>query len=109
MKTADPPDAWGYTIFCDDIRVEVGGKLTYVGSYGGRMGVYGTFPCVLPKIFLGIVYYQHLGKVELPIKFWVFLPGDADEKPSIVAEWPREAVEQSIREAEALSAKIGTE
>lgn len=41
------------TIFCDDVRQEIGGKLTYVGAYSGSMLV-STFPAVLPKFCVGI-------------------------------------------------------
>ena len=58
MITDDSPEAYGYTIFCDDIRAEVGGKLTYVGSYSGTMLVHGSFPTIVPKLALGMVYLQ---------------------------------------------------
>lgn len=45
---ADGPDIYGYTIFCDDIRVEAAGKLIYIGAYGGEMILNGTLPFVLP-------------------------------------------------------------
>jgi hypothetical protein len=91
MITADSPEAYGYTIFCDDIRAEVGGKLTYVGSYSGTMLVHGSFPTIVPKLALGIVYLQRRDRLILPITFWIFLPGDAEDKPSIIAEMPHEA------------------
>jgi hypothetical protein len=30
---APVPDFYGYSIFCDDIRLEIDGKVTYVGAY----------------------------------------------------------------------------
>ena len=36
------------TTFCDDIRQEIGGKLSYMGVYGADMFV-GGFPITLPK------------------------------------------------------------
>lgn len=39
------------TVFCDDVRHEIGGKVTYVGIYGGTMFV-NSFPAELPKLYL---------------------------------------------------------
>jgi hypothetical protein len=107
MITVDTPDAWGYTLFCDDIREEIGNKLTYVGTYGGRI-VCDEFPFVLPKIALGIVYYQRCNKVVLPIRYWIFLPGDTEEKPSIVQDHPYEKSRVAVKDANALAARLGT-
>jgi len=108
MKLVDAPDAWGYTIFCDDIRVEIGHKLTYVEVYGGRMLVHGAFPAAISKLCLGIVYYQRLSKGVLPVKINVFLPGDPDEKPSVQAEMPPEATQHAVESSEALESRAHT-
>lgn len=47
-------EARGYTIFCDDIRNEVGGKLTLVGCYTGEMVHEGEYPLALPKLALSV-------------------------------------------------------
>lgn len=39
------------TIFCDDVRHEIGGKMTYVGVYGTTMYVR-EFPINLPQLFI---------------------------------------------------------
>ena len=41
------------TIFCDDIRHEVGGKFSYIGVYSGQMFV-PSFPITLPKLCLAM-------------------------------------------------------
>jgi len=41
------------TVFCDDIRQEIGGKLSYIGVYSGNMLV-PAFPAVLPKLCLAL-------------------------------------------------------
>lgn len=41
------------TVFCDDIRQEIGGKLSYIGVYSGNMFV-SEFPAVLPKLCLAL-------------------------------------------------------
>jgi len=41
------------TLFCDDIRHEVGGKLSYIGVYSGGLFVR-AFPVTLPKLCLSV-------------------------------------------------------
>lgn len=41
------------TIFCDDVRHELGGKLSYIGDYSGVLLV-PAFPVTLPKLCLVI-------------------------------------------------------
>ena len=40
----------GYTVFCDDIRQEVNGKLTLVGSYAGAMHILNGWPAKLTQL-----------------------------------------------------------
>lgn len=42
-----------HTTFCDDIRHEVSGKLSYIGVYSGTMLI-PTFPVTLPKLCLAL-------------------------------------------------------
>ncbi len=42
-----------HTIFCDDVRNEVGGKLSYMGVYSGTLLVT-EFPIVLPKLCVAL-------------------------------------------------------
>ena len=44
------PEPYGYTIFCDDIREEVGGKFSYMGRYFTEMLIPGAIPAVLPRL-----------------------------------------------------------
>lgn len=39
------------TLFCDDIRYEIGGKLSYIGVYSDGL-IVPTFPVTLPKLCL---------------------------------------------------------
>ncbi len=83
METLSAPDAFGHTTFCDDIRMEINGKLTLVGCYSTELHVHSSFPVVIPKLCLAINYWQKKGHLILPVVFWVFLPGDTEEKASI--------------------------
>lgn len=75
-------DAFGYTIFCDDVREEVGGKLTYVGVYAGHLFVTTEFPLTLAKLCLVIHYMEAVEapKVgELRIRI-TFVPDGAEQR-----------------------------
>ena len=50
MKIASPSTPTGSTIFCDDIRYEINGKVTLVGVYAADMVLPNDFPVTLPKI-----------------------------------------------------------
>ena len=41
------------TLFCDDIRQEVAGKMSFIGVYSGSLFVH-QFPAVLPKLCLAV-------------------------------------------------------
>lgn len=41
------------TVFCDDVRHELGGKLSYIGVYSGMLFVQ-TFPATLSKLCLAM-------------------------------------------------------
>ena len=55
---------FGYTIFCDDVRNEINGKVTLVGVYAGDVIVLGTLPVTLPKLGLSVNYHEKLGESE---------------------------------------------
>lgn len=83
---SDLPAFFGHTIFCDDIRQEIGGKTTYVGAYHGVIFVRGTFPVTLPKFAFAITLYQKREFFISDFAFKIFLPGDAPDSPSIYGE-----------------------
>jgi hypothetical protein len=55
----------GFTIFCDDIRRELGGKITLVGIYRAEMLIQGKLPIVLPKLGIAILLQT---PVERPLQ-----------------------------------------
>lgn len=83
MDIVDTPDEFGHTIFCDDIRFESGGKITYVGAYDSTMFVNSDFPVVLPKFALSLFFIQKRTVFDPNIGIRVFLPGDGKENASI--------------------------
>jgi hypothetical protein len=89
MLTRDSQDYVAYTIFCDDIRQEIGGKVSYMGVYrGGKLFAHSPFPLTLPKFGLAVHYAQKKGHFVRPTSLRVYLPGDDEGKPSIEAEFP---------------------
>lgn len=83
MKTLPDPEYFGYSIFCDDIRTEIGDKLTFIGIYdSGHMFVHGSFPITLPKFCIAVRYSQDRLNWAPAKRILIFLPGDPDDKPS---------------------------
>ncbi len=80
--------SFGLTNFCDDIRTEADGKITYVGCYPDGMGIQ-SFPVVIPKFAFGLICY-YAPKVEgnppMSAIVNIFLPGDPEDQPSIKSE-----------------------
>jgi hypothetical protein len=101
------PDAFGHAIFCDDIRMEVGNKLTFAGCYFGVMFLNSDFPATIPRLCVSLEYSQQRDKVILPIKFVIFLPGDPDDKPSIEFEPQPEINENALEDIKANSIAMG--
>ena len=86
MKELEAPEISGYTVFCDDLRFEVDGKITLVGSYHGVMLVREAFPVTLPKFAMSVAFNQRKTVFEPKLRLKVFLPGDDKDEPSIVVE-----------------------
>lgn len=96
MITLDAPDVYGHCIFCDDVRPEASGKLIFVGVYAtNHMFVHEPFPFTLPHLVVSISYSQLPEKFISP-RFWIFFPGDANDKPSIEAIMPEEAGREAL-------------
>lgn len=74
MREVKRSSQWGTTIFCDDIRQEVGGKLSYMGVYMSEMVIHAPFPATLPKLCMVINYLERPGSNEDPVTIRVFQP-----------------------------------
>lgn len=83
MVLIPTPDIYGYTTFCDDIREEVGGKHSFIGSYAGLMIIHVPFPVALPTFALAVTIMQKRKVFDPNLRLWVFLPGDSESEPSI--------------------------
>ncbi|MGA7810599.1 hypothetical protein [Bradyrhizobium sp.] len=71
---------YGYSIFCDDIRNEAGGKLSFIGCYNGVIFISGDFPLVLPKLCVHAHIFSPATQPFGAITVRCYLPGD--DKPS---------------------------
>jgi hypothetical protein len=91
---------YGYTVFCDDIRQEVGGKITFVGTYRQALIVHGTFPITLPKFAMAIHYLEKTSETPEKVDLKVFFPGDADDAPSISGELSLAEASKGVPDAE---------
>jgi hypothetical protein len=82
MTPVEWPSPYGYSLFCDDLRREEGGKITLVGLYGSEMIVHGSVPTALPKLALVVTYSERLGESDDPLELLVYFPGDSDDAPT---------------------------
>jgi hypothetical protein len=86
MALLDAPDFFGHTLFCDDIRNELDGKNSFIGVYGTQMLIHADFPVTLPKFAFGISFTQKRKVFDANLGIRIFLPGDAEDSPSVVAD-----------------------
>lgn len=84
----------GHVIFCDDIRHEVNGKVSFVGAYSNVMYITGSLPTTLPKLCMGIVYREEHTSLE-PVRIKVFMP-DENESENVLAEFGYEPQPEMI-------------
>ena len=76
----------GYTIFCDDIRQEVGNKWSLMGIYGAELFVSEPFPFNMPRMGFHVVFKDDPRAPLKNLTLCIFLPGDPDDKPTYKAE-----------------------
>jgi hypothetical protein len=90
----DRNKAWGFVLFCDDVRQEIGGKFSAMGLYQSEYLFQGAFPYVVPKFAMLVMYYERKGAVTSDIEFRVHVPGDDPAKPSLVFPLARKDLPQ---------------
>jgi hypothetical protein len=86
MSDQERSKAWGFALFCDDVRVEVGGKLSLMGLYQAEMFFPNnlSLPTLLSKVVIVINYYEVHGALNEDLLFKVTY-GD---ESNLVAEVP---------------------
>lgn len=95
IPTADTPDAFGDTVFCDDIRTEVGGKFSLVGVYPSGLQV-PAFPITFPKFGFCASFWQRREAFKGQLSLRIYFPGDEDEKPSVEAQLDADNVPEGV-------------
>lgn len=82
----------GYTIFCDDIRREVGNKCSLMGVYGPEMYVSQPFPIGMARMGFHVIYREDLDAPTKDMTLCIFLPGDPDGTPTYKADIDRSSM-----------------
>jgi len=75
MSIFVPHSPSGYTIFCDEVRQEIGGKLLFIGVYSGDMVVFGAPPFAMRSFTAVVNYLERPGESHFPVKLKLFAPG----------------------------------
>jgi hypothetical protein len=89
VKEIDWVTPTGHTVFCDDIRQEANGKRLFVGVYGTTMFVrVSEFPVILPTLAFHVTYVDEPGVELPPLTLKIYFPGDEEETPSFISEFP---------------------
>jgi hypothetical protein len=85
----DRNKAWGFALFADDLRAELGGKTSLMGIYQSDMLFPGSMklPFAVPKFVTQVMYYETIGAIKDDVAFRVtFGP---DNRPIAEAIVPR--------------------
>ena len=69
-------ERYGYSIFCDDIRNEPGGKLSFIGCYNAAMFTPAKFPLVLPKLCIHFHIFSPATQPYTSVLARCYLPGE---------------------------------
>jgi hypothetical protein len=89
-------DRYGYSIFCDDIRNEAGGKLSFIGCYNGVIFISGQFPLVLPKLCVHTHIFSPASQPFNSIVVRCYLPGDDRPFSEEAIETPRRSEQNEL-------------
>lgn len=80
--------AHGATIFCDDIRDEVGQKRSLMGTYTDTFIVPAEFPTTISKLCALIIYVEGIEEEHSNVEVRIYLPNDEEGQPSVIAKIP---------------------
>jgi hypothetical protein len=94
---SDRRNSWGFSLFCDDLRLELGGKISVMGIYQAEMVFPQNmgFPLSIPKLCIFIKYYEVPGSLTDDLEVRIFVPGDGEDIPSVVMPFPRAVIEST--------------
>jgi hypothetical protein len=78
----------GVHLFADDLRHEVGGKMSLMGMYQVDMIYPMDFPITITKLVLLIKYYEVRRAFKDDLEVKVFFHGDAEDSPTVLMTIP---------------------
>ncbi|WP_374284852.1 hypothetical protein [Novosphingobium sp.] len=81
-------NAYGVTIFCDDLRTESTGKHIYIGVYEDGMVVEENFPITLPTFIFAIRLLEPIKEKGRSVNIKVIFDKDGDESVIIDSDLP---------------------
>jgi hypothetical protein len=84
----NPTFPGGFVTFCDDIRHEVTGKMTLVGTYQSQINVMGNSPVVLAQLCVLIDFRFMPNSLPISPKISVFRSDEAEPIFSMEAQIP---------------------
>jgi hypothetical protein len=90
-------EPFGVTVFCDDIREELYGKISLIGVYNAAFASYAKFPISLSKLgFYITACFPSDGPHISDVHLHIYLPQDQKDKPSYSTEldWRTTAADQ---------------
>lgn len=92
---------FGYTIFCEDIRVERDDRFSFIGVHPAVLTIADDFPVTFPKISFSVNFLERTSDPHEDLEILIFLPDDKDE-PSI-----RHAVDRKASVKRGSSSDLG--
>lgn len=75
-----PVTPFGYALFCDDIRQEVGNKVSLMGLYTGVAVFESEFPITIPRLCIAVHFVQDREDEVKPVKLKVISTNDDGEQ-----------------------------
>lgn len=75
--------AYGFALFCEDVRNEVGGTQSYIGVNPGSMSASG-YPIQIPKMAIVCTFVQDAREEMDGIEFVVFFDAEGQEPTEMV-------------------------
>ena len=79
-----PQTPFGYTIFCDDIRQEVGGKTTYIGAYSGFLVLEVDFPVTIPMLCMAVNFVIGMSDELRPLSIKAYFDPEEGEEALLI-------------------------
>lgn len=90
---------YGYSIFCDDIRNEAGGKLSFIGCYNAVMLTTQKFPLVLSKFCIHFHVFSPATQPYKSVTARCYVPGEREPVAQEPIEVPGMAEQRSLLES----------